>query len=498
MFRILSFAFLLAGFQVAAQTTVKIVDAKTGEAVPYANIQVNAEHSISNSEGYFTISEVNSNDDAIVDISYLGYAPVQTTVADLKRRNLTVSLQEAVYELSDVEVSNVKPDPEEIMKQVKANLEANYKADGQAVKNQIFWRRTNGFAPSVVDVEIDKSTGFNKAALKETNAKIQSFTKGMVTHPPQSFTDMLVNYYSGKESKMEVVKATQLADEKRSASLEGIEENASKLFLAHIDTTKFYRFKTGWFGSRDTISFSKEWNKKNELKKDKKKDAENNTTRSKTSLASFIKSNGFLAGSDFDFVTHPEWYDYELDGATYVTADQFVWVLKFKPRKRKANYTGKLYISETDYAVVRADYELAKGKTLEGINLRLLLGLKFSQNFSKGTVIYKPNTGTQGYHLQYASEETGTYFYLHRPIKFIELTDEEKDVVAFDIKVEGNIKDKTEFLNISRQEVSAETVAGVSEKEFTYQTLKKYDPSVWKNYSALEPLAEMKKFEATE
>ena len=33
-------------------------------------------------------------------------------------------------------------------------------------------------------------------------------------------------------------------------------------------------------------------------------------------------------------------------------------------------------------------------------------------------------------------------------------------------------------------------------KEIPYQRLKQYDPSIWKNYNAIEPLEEMKSFNA--
>ncbi|NMH28519.1 carboxypeptidase-like regulatory domain-containing protein [Flavobacterium silvaticum] len=489
-FALTLFLFTLFGF---AQNTVKVIDASTKQSISYANISVNnSEFLISNEEGYFTVSEANSGDDAVVIVSYIGYAPQQLTMGQLKNKNLVVTLDPAVYELNEVNTSKVKPDPNAIMQEVKKNLATNYKSNGKATKNTVFLRKTDAFKPSTVDVEIDKSTGFNKTALKETNAEIQSFTSNLVKNPPLAFTDMLCNYYSGPKTKLDVVKATVLQDEKRSASLDGMEDKAAKLFLKHIDTTKYYRFKSGWFGTRDTISFRKDFNKKKAKKEPSKLE------NSKTSLANFMKQQNFLEGSKMEFVTNPEIYEYSYDGAMYATNNEFLYVLKFKPRKSRANYTGKLYISETDYAVVRADYELAKGKTLEGLNVKLLLGIKFSQNVSKGTVIYKQNRDGNGYYLQYATNQTGTYLYVHRPLKFIELAKEDKDVVAFDLKAEGNMVNKTEFLTISHDEVSAADVEKVEEKEFAYVTLKKYDPSIWKNYSAIEPLEEMKQFEVAE
>ena len=53
--------FFLIFFQalVAQNSTGKIIDSKSGESIPYANIMVNnSENLISNSEGYFTMSPI--------------------------------------------------------------------------------------------------------------------------------------------------------------------------------------------------------------------------------------------------------------------------------------------------------------------------------------------------------------------------------------------------------------------------------------------------------
>jgi len=260
-----------------------------------------------------------------------------------------------------------------------------------------------------------------------------------------------------------------------------------------LDTTKYYRIKSGWFGSRDTISLRKDFNKKK-----KKKQKKSELTSTKGNISTFMAENNFLYGGKMDFVSKTELYEYAYEGAMYSNQNEFVYVLSFKPKKSKAKYTGKLYVSESDYAVVRADYNLAKGKKLGGINLKLLLGVKASENVSKGTVIFKPRPSGNGYYLQYASTETGQYFYVNRPLKFIELTDDDRDVVALDIKVEGDMSEKMEFLNISQSEISQNALESTKEEEFEYIRLKKYDPKIWKDYTAIEPLEEMKQFKVVE
>jgi hypothetical protein len=479
----------------------KIIDSKTGESIPYANIKVNgSENLVSNAEGYFNLSENNSSDETILIVSYLGFVNQQLTVAKLKSLQYIIKLAPGVFELSDVKVSNEKPNPYEIMANVKANLGRNYKNDGQASKDMIFLRESNYFKPKILELEIDKSTGFSKQALNKVNADIKAFSMKIISHPPQEFTDILCNYYSAKTkkndtqillSKLDVLKATKLKNEGSTTSLDELQKTAMNTMLQHLDSTKYYRAKSGLFGSRDTISLRKDFNRK----KDKKISIQ--LTSTKSNLISFMTDNNFAESANLDFIKRPELYEYTYEGATYTSDNEFAYVLSFKPKRSRAKYVGKLYVSETDYAVLRTDYILDEGQKAGGFNMKFLLGIKVAENISKGTITFKKKAEDDSYYMQYAAIERGNYFYLNRPLKFIELTSSEKDVLALDLKIEGNARTKTEFLNMSRTETTVAAIEKIKEQDFKFINIKSYDPKIWKDYNAIEPLQEMKQFKAT-
>ncbi|MGO4820777.1 MULTISPECIES: carboxypeptidase-like regulatory domain-containing protein [unclassified Flavobacterium] len=489
---------------IAQNIKAKIIDAATAESIPYATIKVNDSQSlISNGEGYFSLSESNSKEETVLHVSYLGFVNRQLTVAELKKLDYIIQLAPAIYELSDVTVSNIKPNPNEIMAHVKANLSKNYTTAEKGSKDMIFYRTSDYFTPNLIDIEIDQSTGFNKQGLTKVNNDLQAFAKKLIAHPPVSFTDVLCNYYSVKtkkdnkfvfNSKLDVLKATTLKNEGQSTSLDDLEKKAKDLMLQHLDTTKFYRFKSGLIGSRDTISFSKEFQAND--KKTSSITIENQLSVTKSKLNSFMYRNNFLSNDKFDFIQKPERYDYTFEGMTYTNDNEFAYVLTFKPRKSKAHFTGKLYISENDYAVLRTDYILDEGEQLGSFNMKWILGVKVAENVSKGTVIYKKRAEDDSYFMQYAATETGNYFYLHRPLKLIELTRGDKDILALDFKIEANTRTKTEFLNMSRTETTATAIAKIKEEDFKYLNIKSYDPMIWKDYNAIEPLQEMKQFKA--
>ncbi|MGL2964286.1 carboxypeptidase-like regulatory domain-containing protein [Flavobacterium sp. RSB2_4_14] len=494
---------LLFFFQIAIAQNIsgKIIDSQTGESIPYATILVNnAENLVSNAEGLFTLSENSSSPNTMLTISYLGYANQKLSVGNLVKQQNIIKLQAGIIELKEVNVSNKRLSPYEIMANVKANIKNNYAKNSIPKKDMIFFREITNFKPSILDVEIDESSGFSKNALKTANAQMTAFTSKLIAQPPREYVDILCNNYSyltTKDdkpyylSKLEVLKATKLKNENSSTSLDDLQKSATDIILTHLDSTKYYRVKSGLFGSRDTISLRKDFNKK-------KRPKSNQLTSTKANLTSFLTENNITNVTKFDFIHEPQTYDYTFEGATYTNENEFVYVLSFKPKKSKSKYKGKLYISETDFAVIRADYKLEDGKKVNGVNLKLLLGIKAIENVSKGTVIYKNSPVGNGYYLQYALQEKGQYIYINRPLKFIELTDEDKDVVAFDLKVEGNSFEKLEYLNMNRSESSEATIGKITEDDFSFIKLKSYDPKIWKDYNGIEPLEEMKQFKAVD
>lgn len=497
MIRTLFYLLTLLGCQIAiAQNfTVHITDSKNGENIAYANIKTNEKLAfISNAEGYFSISESIKSDDSLLTISHLGYLERKITIGELKAQNNTILLEPIAFELETVYISNEKPDAYKIMNKVKQNLQANYPNDKLPSKQLFFLRESNSLKPIKLNIEITKSSGYTKKGLLDTNVDLNVFTSKLKSHPPVEFKDILCNQYRAANqnkkaitsNKLEVLKATILKNGDQSVEIPDMKQIIENIVLKHIDTTKYYRFKSGLFGSRDTISFRKNFNdKKNETTKRK-------LSSTKTNLLSIMSQNNFIDNDKLNFVTNPALYNYEYVGKINYDQDESVYVLKFKPRKYRAKYVGKLYVSATDYAVLRCDYNLIDEETLGGLNMKFLLGIKTIVNKSKGTVIFKKKTNNGGYYLHYFAMETGRYLYINRPLKLIELTNSEKDVAAFDFEIEGNETNKTEFLNVSSSTINQASFENFKEKEFKYITLKRYDPTIWKDYITLEPLEEMK------
>ena len=481
----------LVAFEAAGQISGKVIDSSTGDPIPYANIQCGQQGLITNEEGNFTISESNADEMPVV-ISYIGYSPVQTTAGAI-RSGHAIKLSPAMFELDEVKVREM-PSAGSIMATVRKNLKQNYAPGERPFETKIFMRESNAFAPKTFDIEIDKSTGFSKESLKSINAELERYLKRAAASQAKQYTDVLFKYYGVPKKntyKMDVSKATKLVDKKQSVSLDDLQGNAMNLLLKHLDTTKYYRVKSGWFGSHDTITLRKDFISN---KKDKPSTP---LTDLKNKLFHVLTQSSLLS-KDFEFIHDYEAYEYKNEGSVLLPDGNFAYVVSFKPDRSRAKYFGKLYVAEGDFAIIRADYGLAEGKKAGGLNLKLLLGVKVQENVKTGTMIFRQRPAGDGYYLQYASAEDGQYLYLNRPLKFIELTDKEKDVVAFDLKIEGNSSHKTEYLNIARNEISDTEFDAIKENEFKYVHIKQYDASIWKDDGAIEPLEEMKRYKVTD
>jgi hypothetical protein len=483
--------------------TAKIIDSQNGDIIPFANILIdNSIALISNDEGVFSFNATNSS--TTISVSYIGYSDVQTTVDELQKQNNIIKLTPILYELNELNVNNKKLTPEQIIASAKANLTNNYFANGIPKKNVVFMSQSNNMKPKKLEVEITKSTGFSKDALKKVNTQLNTFSNHIINNNPKEFKDILLNYYTGKVTnkdnkvvngaKLEVVKGTILKNENSAVNHDEIQKSFVEILLKHLDTTKYYRIKSGLIGSRDTISLRSDYKNKKAKEKPKK----TNLTSTMSSLQNHLTNNNIKENTKFTFIHKPELYEYKLEQIKYTANYDFVYVLSFKPKKSKALYEGKLYISDSDFAIQRVDYAFAKGKKGEGVNLKLLLGVKTFENVDSGTIIYKKNPSDKGYYIQYAAVEEGQYIYLNRPIKFIELTNEDRDVVAFELKLETNVGHKVEYLNIARNESDDIDLNKITETEFKYINIKSYDANLWKNYSTIEPLAEMKQFKAVD
>lgn len=482
----LLFLFVLSTYSLFSQTySATLIDAKTKVPIPYATVQAGDNNGVvTNKEGYFSIS-LQTPTTKVLTISCMGYISKSIVLTDFKNGEV-ITLEEQINELDAVYLNKEQPNIDSIMARVNRNLKTNYAPTNK--QYTVFNRSANFMKFEDLNFDIDKASGMRKSKLAKANKSLDSLAQVIKASNIASYTDFAADYYfnSFKDKKLEVHKATLMMDQSKDFSLETIEHKSKTLLLKYLDTTKTYKLKSGLFKIEDSLSLGEE------LEKSKKSKQQLSTSSLTHKINSSILNGYSYSGSFLQKLVNQELYNFELKDYSYYQ-DEFVYVINFKPRKRKAKYSGTLYVSDTDYGVLRADYKLADGKQGEKFNLRLLLGVKYVELGDKGVVLFN-KSDSLGYTVKYTSKERSHYMYVHRPLKFIE-NSTQRNKIAFDFLIEGAMVEKRETLVLNTQALNPNTYKTVEEKkQVPYTLLQAYDPSLWKDQNILAPIEEMKRF----
>ncbi len=480
---------LISYFGYSQSLTAKLIDT-SNNPIPFATIETAKNKGvISNDEGVFTINlkDVSNNS---IEINCLGFSTKKITIKEISANNNIIILEEHINELNQVYISNTKPNADEIIAKVNQNLSNNYNHENQSYN--LFFRNTSYMDFNRLEFTIDKASGIRKKKLAGANQSLDSLMQAIKNTKAVHFRDYLANLYikNKEEAKLDVAKATSLIDKNQNVSIDQIQENAQHLILKYLDTTKTYKLKTGIIKIEDSL----ELNNSNNESEENKNEYEVNSLKSETH--ELLYTSQTYENTTLNKIINADLYKYEFIDTT-VFNGELVYIIEYFPRRSKAKYTGKIYVTDDSYAVIKIDYAFAKGKRGEKLNLKFLLGIKYVENIKQGTIIFQKNEDNI-YQPQYIKQESGNFFYVNRPLKFIE-NSPSKNKVLFNFLIEGGMREKNEIYFISNSSLNGNDFNNYKEpKTIKYQKLKQYDPEIWKAYNAIEPLEEMKQFKSTE
>ena len=465
--------------------TAKLVDAKSGSPIQYASIKTGQYSGvISNEEGYFTINNDNHNLKSVI-ISCMGYQNKTLNLQDLKSQNFIIKLEEAINQLNEVFISNKKLNADDIIAKVKLNIANNY--DSNLNKYSIFHRNTDYVDFKSLDFEIEKASHVSSKNINEANAALNALSKNVRESDMVHFKDFKGELYNlnADSSKLEVSKATKLLDYKNNFSIDDIQEKTQTIVLKYLDTTKTYKLKSGLFKIEDSLSLQDEQFKEFE-KKEYKMPYLNKESRA------LLRKAQFYDDSFLNQILDSNLYEYTFEETAFNNGN-LTYIISYQPRKSKAKYTGKLFISEDTYALTRIDYAYYKDRHGEKLNLKLVLGIKFIANMSEGTLLFEKNSNNK-YHPKYLKQTIGAYFYVNRDLKFIE-NSRARNKTSISFIIEGQNRNKEELLFTSNNKVTLDDFNAIKQpKVVPYILLNQFENTIWENEEILEPLQEMKNF----
>ena len=389
--------------------TARILDADSGQPIPFATVIVDSDRgTITNEEGYFSVDFSSMNNKA-VQISCMGFETLEIDLETLGTPSV-IRLHPAPINLNEVYLNNRIPEAEEIIREVRRNLAQNHPDQDQ--EYQFFYRESSYMKFDQLDLELDKASDLRKNELERARRELEEFSNFIVEGQAVKFLDFNGQYRTEQDtSLLWVDRATELVDARKDFSLEKLQERAQHIILSHLDSTRTYKVKTGMFKVEDSLSMKDEFGDMDDTDSVE-------VSHLKGRVSGVLNMSRMEEGKRLYGFLDMDSYRYELIKPTYFDG-HYVYAVAFRPRKRKAKFSGTLYIDVGSYAILKTDYQYAQGREGEKFNLKLLLGIKYIENLDRGTVIFKQDEDDL-YHPYYIQKEYGNYVYLRRNLKFIE------------------------------------------------------------------------------
>lgn len=483
-----------AAFIQAQSYSATIVDAKTGDPIPFATVQLSENRgTITNEEGVFAIdlAQVVKLKDSVY-ISSMGYEKVG--IFPKKEADTIIKLTEKLNELGNVFLSSNPLEAEDVIDRVKENLTTNY--PNTLTQKKIFFRQAVSNKMNKMDIDVEKTT------IPEFD---QAFMDSLLRAIPRDsdYYSESVGTLSGNYNKQKlfIEKAAKLYDkEKTGVGVTDFGKRLEQIVRKNVKPDSYFKIKSGIIGTKISVDSTDLGGSKGGVQIDVDTDddptQEDITASVKDDLNELYEAMFFQEDTKLDFLTKSNRYDFTKREFTSI-GDAIVYVIDFEPKWKK-DFKGTLYINIDDFAIMRLEYENVRKLSSFG-----MFGISYRQFLYKGKSIYgKDENG--GYTLRYMELENGVKFGLDRPLKIIEKNKNVKgrrkqNEVSMEIEIANTVFEKKEFVVFDSTVIEDVTYDSASDSKGVKATyLSAYDPTFWKGYTIMEPNAAIQSFKVVE
>lgn len=466
----------------------KLIDDKTHEPLAFAHVAVlgTKNGAVTNEDGKFTITSSELELDDTLSFYFVGYKTTKVSIEEFAK-NPIIRLASETFSLNEFFVFGDNKNPEQIVKSVLLNTAANYKKS--YAKNQVFTR--NRYVSDINNIDIR----FKKSSFEQLSEKMTKLVEKKIPKHSISYTDFLGNtYLSVKASdtlKLDPIKEVRLKD-KDLADINQLEEMFEKMFK-NTKENEYWKMKSGIIGGKvDVEEDAKE-------KKDSLVEYHNETMKSYyyAKRLNSLFENRFENKKMWEFLHHTNRYNYELMFGTQINGDK-VYVIDFTP-KNGGEYEGRLYIAMDTYALVKANYSYADGKTGTDINM---FGVGYTKHVSDVNIYFEKREGT--YQLKYYSQKAGSKISFNRNVSLLKkkkrfLIDKKLNEIKVKLDMKVTELNSFEILVISSEKIQAKEFNKFKQKpNFKTVYVDQFSDDLWKNYTIIEPSKQMRDYKKIE
>ena len=372
------------------------------------------------------------------------------------------------------------------MKSVLLNRATNYKR-GYA-KNQVFTRNRSVSDINSIDIK------FKKSSFEQLNEKMTKLIEKRLPKHSISYTDFLGDAYLSVNSKdtlkLDPIKEVRLKD-KNLADINQLEDMFEKLFK-NIEENEYWKIKSGIIGSKVDVEDS-------EGAKDSlvKYNTESEKSYYYAKRLNRLFENRFTNKKKWEFLHNTNRYNYELVFGTQINGEK-VYVIDFTP-KNKGEYEGRLYIAMDTYALVKANYRYADGKT--GTNIKFF-GLGITENVYDVNIYFEKREET--YQLKYYAQKLGSKVSFDRNLSLLKkkkrfLIDKKLNEIKVKLDMKVTQLNSFEILVISSQKIQTKEFNKFKQKpNFKTVYVDQFSDDLWKNYTIIEPSKQMRDYKKIE
>jgi len=462
-----------------------VLDVDKQTPLPYTNIYVLHKNkgAISNEKGHFSIDITGLESDDTLRFQYIGYSTRKITLAELDTVSI-VYLKEEIFNLSETIIFGNALNVVSIVKKVLENKDSNYRKT--TAQKQTFIRERHNS-----DIE-DINLKYKNSTFEDLDRDLLKLLEEKVPRHSTSYTDFLGTlYFSENEEdsitfKLEPIRTVSLK-EKDIAELEQIEIIFENIFK-NTKEEEYWKVKSGILSNKIDIEDDSIEQKKDSLKANERKISQYSRRTKNKFNYSFLDNK-----NDWEFLHSTGKYKYVLAGGTRVNGED-VYIIDFTPR-RGGEFIGRMYISMSTYALIRADYEYAPNKTGRDIHL---FGVGYTENQFSGSIYFEKKDGS--YNLKYFSKKAGSYATFDRSIALVKkrkrfLFDKTIDEVKIGVDIVLTSKQSIEILIIDEKMITYKQFSDFKEKEkMEIIYVDQFDDKLWKGFAIIEPTKQMREY----
>ncbi|NOY49609.1 MAG: carboxypeptidase-like regulatory domain-containing protein [Chlorobi bacterium] len=462
-----------------------VLDNMSKSALPYANIYIinSSVGTISNETGYYAIDITNFDDDDSIRFQYIGYKTIVLGINELKS-SPTVYLNEDITNLRETLIFGDAPDAEYIVKQIIRNKDSNYRNTCSKKTSFIRERYTNDIDELKFDIK--------KNSIEELNEDMAVIAENSIPRHSTSYTDFLGYFYmSDKQDdsvkfKTEPIRVVSLK-EKNIAALDDMEKIFNDLFIGSGEK-EYWKVRTGILSQTLDIDDESDTTASDSVPDNQRKMSYYNRNISNKLKYSLMDNK-----DDWEFLYKTSRYKYTIMGGTSVNGVD-VYIIDFAPGN-SGLYQGRIYVSTSSFALVRADYGYAPNKNGKDFNM---FGVGYSENrFYRS--IYFENT-VDGYALRYLSKRDGASVSFRRKVSLLKkrkrfLFDKTLKEIKVGLNISLESESSFEILIMEDKAITHEQFANIKQAEnMDVIFVDQFDDSLWKGYSIIEPTEQMRMY----